>query len=83
MRLRLEHDAEVNALYIYLRDIPDGAVARTIELEDGLNLDVDEEGNTLGIEVVDADDFYRLIDRLGGELDIPLKIEDVRDFALA
>ena len=82
MRLRFEHDREVNTLYIYLREIPDGGVARTIELEDGLNLDVDEEGRTLGLEVVDADDFYRLLDRLGGELDIPLRVEDVKDFAL-
>jgi uncharacterized protein YuzE len=82
-RLRIEHDAEVNALYIYLQEIPAGGVARTIELEDGVNLDVDEEGNTIGLEFVEADEFYRVIDRNGGELDIPLSVEEARDFALA
>ncbi len=78
MRLRFEHDTEVNALYIYRREIADGGIASTIELQDGVNLDVDEQGRTLGIEFVDADDFYPFRDRLGGELDIPERAADLK-----
>ncbi len=83
MALRFEHDTEVNALYIYFREIADGAVARTSKLEDGVNLDVDVDGRTLGIEFVDAGDFYPFLDRRGGELDIPDRVEDVKGLAPA
>lgn len=69
--MRFELDTEVNALYIYFRDIPAGGVARTIELEDGVNLDVDDQGRTLGLEFVEADDFHRFLEDRGGHLDIP------------
>lgn len=84
MSLRFEHDTEVNALYIYLRgEIPAGGVARTIELEEGVNLDVDDQGRTLGLEFVDAEYFYPFLDNRGGELDIPERVEDARDLAPA
>lgn len=59
--MRFEHDKEVNALYIYIREIPAGGVARTIELDEGVNLDVDAEEKVLGMEFVEADDFYRYL----------------------
>lgn len=84
MSLRFEHDAEVNALYIYLRGkIPAGGVARTIELEKGVNLDVDDQGRTLGLEFVGAEYFYPFLDSRGGELDIPEHVGDARDLASA
>ncbi len=83
MVLRFEHDTEVNALYIYFRDIPEGGVARTVELQEGVNLDLDAQGRTLGLEFVDADDFYPFLDGRGGELSIPDRLEDPRDLAPA
>lgn len=84
MIMRFELDTEVNALYIYLRGpIPDGVVAQTIELRDGVNLDLDAEGRTLGLEFVDAGDFYRFLEDRGGDLDIPERIEDPEHFHLA
>lgn len=68
--MRFEYDGEVNALYIYFREVSPGGVARTIELEEGVNLDVDEKGRTLGLELVDADQLPRFIER-HGRLDIP------------
>lgn len=78
--MRFELDSEVNALYIYLRGetIPDGGVARTIEVEDGVNLDIDSEGLVLGMEFIDADDFPRFLQRHGGRLDVPEREEDIR-----
>jgi uncharacterized protein YuzE len=81
--MRFEYDSEVNALYIYFREIKPGGVARTIELEEGVNLDVDPGGLVLGIEFVDADDFPRFIERRGGGLDIPERAEDLKGFSLA
>lgn len=83
MALRFEHDTEVNALYIYFREIPAGRVACTIELQEGVNLDADASGRTLGLEFVDADDFYPFLDRRGGELAIPDRVEDPKDLAPA
>jgi len=37
-------------------------VARTVEIEEGLNLDLDENGKLIGLEILDATDRYRLAD---------------------
>lgn len=81
--MRFELDTEVNALYVYLRDIPDGGVTRTIELAEGVNLDVDAEDRTLGIEFVDTDLFYRYLADHGGEFDVPERVEDIKGLAPA
>jgi uncharacterized protein YuzE len=81
--MRFELDSEVNALYIYFRDIGPGEVARTVELEDGVNLDIDSEGRIRGLEFVDADDFPGFLAEHGGELDIPERAEDLKGFSLA
>ena len=52
-----QHDATAAAEierwtgYIYIRSLrQDEAVFRTLELEDGINLDLDEQGGIIGIE---------------------------------
>lgn len=80
--MRFELDTEVNALYIYFREIPDGAVARTVELEQGVNLDIDSAGRILGLEFVNADDFHKFLADRGGKLDVPERVEDLKGFAL-
>jgi uncharacterized protein YuzE len=50
---------EVDALYIRLQE---KYVARTLEIEEGLNLDLDEEGKLIGLEVLDATERYTLSD---------------------
>lgn len=81
--MRFELDTEVNALYIYFREIDPGEVDRTVALEEGVNLDIDAEGRTLGLEFVDADDLRRFLAEHDGELDIPDKVEDLKGFSLA
>jgi uncharacterized protein YuzE len=78
--MRFELDTEVNALYIYFRSeaILPGGVDRTIELEEGINLDVDAEDRILGMEFVEAGDLYTYLEAHGGELDIPERIEDLK-----
>lgn len=52
---RYTHDVEVGATYVYLKHpIPDGGVARTVELKSMVNLDLDEDGRVIGIEIIGA-----------------------------
>jgi uncharacterized protein YuzE len=57
--MRIEYDREVDALYIRLQE---KYVDRTIEIGDGLNVDFDENGKLIGLEVLDASDRYALTD---------------------
>ena len=52
MKVTLDTDAD--AAYIYFKDISNGEVAKTISLNDSINVDLDKEGKTIGIEVLDA-----------------------------
>jgi len=47
-------DKEANAAYIYFKKISPGEVVKTISLNDSINIDLDAEGRTLGIEILDA-----------------------------
>lgn len=52
--MRIEYDKEANAAYIYLKEIGEGEVASTISLSDTVNIDLDKDGKTIGIEILDA-----------------------------
>jgi len=53
--VKLEYDKEVDALYIRIEEVE---VARTEELEEGINLDFDTNGKLIGIEILNALDRY-------------------------
>jgi uncharacterized protein YuzE len=57
--MKIEYDKDVDALYVRLQE---KYVARTVEIEDGLNLDIDNEGKLIGLEVLDATRRYSLSD---------------------
>jgi uncharacterized protein YuzE len=76
--MRFEYDNEANALYIYLRGkIPEGGVARTVELAPGVYLDADGAGRILGVEFLDFADFRGFLERNGGKVDIPEHVRDL------
>ena len=52
----LEYDKEVDALYIRIQEV---RVARTEELEEGLNLDFDADGKLVGLEILNALERYQ------------------------
>jgi uncharacterized protein YuzE len=52
---------EIDARYIYLQQ---KQVVKTIELSDVVKVDLDEEDNLIGIEVLDATQRYSLADIL-------------------
>ncbi len=49
--MKLEYDSQVDALYIRIQEVE---IDRTMELEEGVNLDFDELGKLVGIEILDA-----------------------------
>ena len=57
--MKIEYDREVDAIYICLQQ---KQVAKTIELSDVVKVDLDEDGNLIGIEVLDATQRYSLAD---------------------
>lgn len=57
--MKIEYDGEIDALYIRLQE---KYVAKTIEIEEGLNIDLDENGRLIGLEILDATERYSLAD---------------------
>ncbi len=59
--MKIEYDREVDALYIRIQE---KHVHHTKELEEGVNLDVDEEGKIIGLEIIGALEKYERKDIL-------------------
>jgi len=57
--MKIEYDNEIDALYIRLQE---KHVDRTLEIEEGLNIDLDASGKMIGLEVLDAAERYSLAD---------------------
>jgi uncharacterized protein YuzE len=54
MAIKITLDEQADAAYIYFKEIGAGEVAKTISLNESLNVDLDSDGQILGIEVLDA-----------------------------
>lgn len=55
--MRVTYDVQVDAMYIYLHDDPDGPpgnVTRTEELTPSIMIDYDKDGKPLGVEILNA-----------------------------
>jgi len=53
--MKFEYDKEADAAYIYIKfPIKDGEARKTIELNENIILDFDENDKLLGIEILDA-----------------------------
>ena len=57
--MKIEYDNKIDALYIRLQE---KYVDRTVEIEEGLSIDLDESGKMIGLEVLDATNRYSLAD---------------------
>lgn len=47
--MKFEYDPEADAAYV---QVAEGTIADTREIADGVNIDFDENGNVLGIEIL-------------------------------
>ena len=54
MEMKITLDKEADAAYIYFKDISEGEVSDTISLNENVNIDLDKEGKTIGIEILEA-----------------------------
>ncbi len=57
--MKIEYDKEVDSLYIRIQE---KEVSHTKELEEGINLDMDDEGKIIGLEIIGATEKYNLKD---------------------
>ena len=57
--MKIEYDKEVDALYIRIQE---KEVSHTKELEEGINLDLDDVGKIIGLEIIGATERYNLKD---------------------
>jgi uncharacterized protein YuzE len=51
--MKITYDSEADALYIWLRDVP---AVDSIDVEEGVTVDLDEAGHIRGVELLDASD---------------------------
>ena len=54
--LKIEYDKEIDALYIRIQE---KHVDCTKELEEGINVDIDEDNKVIGLEIIGAAERYR------------------------
>jgi len=57
--MKIEYDREVDALYVRLQE---KFVAKTVEVDEGINIDFDDDGRLIGLEILDATERYALSD---------------------
>lgn len=49
--MKINYDKAADAMYFSIKE---GKVSKTLQINDHLNMDVDRDGETLGIEILDA-----------------------------
>jgi len=74
--LKIRYDADADAMYLKVNE---GAVADTVEIAEMVYVDVDAEGQPLGIEFAIASDFLSFLSRNGGELILPATLTPAVD----
>jgi uncharacterized protein YuzE len=76
---RITHDPQSGAFYIRLRE---GRYHETIPLGDpglGAGVDVDDEGNVLGLEFLSFEEFAEVVNDRGGALELPERLSISRE----
>lgn len=57
--MKIEYSKDVDALYIRLRE---AKIADSMDIEEGVTVDLDEGGHIVGIEILDASEKLELSD---------------------
>jgi uncharacterized protein YuzE len=53
--MKIQYDKDVDAAYIYLEHpIKEGEVKKTIKVKEDINVDFDDSGRLLGVEILNA-----------------------------
>jgi uncharacterized protein YuzE len=72
--VKIEYSKKADAIYVYFKE---DYVAKSKEIEDGVVIDFDKEGQLIGIEVLDVSQRYSLSDIVNVNIE-NLPIEAVR-----
>ena len=81
--MRFEFNPESGAIYVRVRE---GQIEETLDLAEpgfGAHLDIDREGNVMGVEFLSLQEFKELVARAGGTLEFPERVEDPANFRLS
>jgi uncharacterized protein YuzE len=70
--MKIEYDKEVDALYIRIEETE---VAKTEEIEEGVNLDFSSDGRLIGVEILNARERYKVKDLFSINTEALLLIE--------
>jgi uncharacterized protein YuzE len=55
--MKIYYDRDEDILYIRLREVPLGP---SVDVEDGVTLDFDDDGNVIGLEILGARDRFEI-----------------------
>lgn len=72
--MKIEYSKEADAIYVYFKE---EFVASSKEIEDGVVIDFDKEGQLIGIEVLDVSQRFNLSDIVNVNIE-NLPIEAIR-----
>jgi uncharacterized protein YuzE len=59
---------------------PEGLVEETLELGEGVFMDIDKDGNVIGVEFLSMDDFAAFLAEHPGGVELPERIEDLATY---
>jgi len=65
--MRVEYDRDVDALYIKIQE---KKVSHTKEIEEGINLNIDNDGKIIGLEIIGATERYSPKDLFNGKFNL-------------
>ena len=74
--MKIEYSKNVDALYIKLRE---AKVADSIDIEEGVTVDIDEKGHIVGIEILDASEKLNISDLVNISIE-NLPLEKVAEY---
>ena len=57
--MKIEYSADIDALYVYFQEVE---VAKSVEPDDGVLVDLDDRGKVVGIEFLDASERFESAD---------------------
>ena len=69
--MKIEYSKDVDALYIRLRE---ARIEDSMDIEEGVTVDLDEKGHIVGIEILDASEKMNLTDLVNVSIEnLPIK----------
>ncbi len=89
--MNLKKDGVTGSLYLRYREgvirdpgcLPEGLVEESLELDEGVYMDLDKDGFVIGIEFLSLEEFGAFLDKHPDGVDIPDRVEDPAHFRLS